>query len=185
MHAWKWEADCPVRSQSVTGNGEMISVVGRRRWGSLCAGRESYRPFSQALQGKGGGIVGGLRVVWRMQGRVGGSSQAGIRQVAVHVQKGRVVLAVADICKQQPYHSSHKGICNVPNTHTFIISSACVEPLWWQKNILLDVLLCVLLSSHQAWLKTREHAPNGEAMNQFHWELPLGQVARPADGSSS
>lgn len=46
-----------------------------------------------------------------MHGRVRGDSQAGIRQVAVHVQEGGVVLAVANVCKQQPDHSSNKSVC--------------------------------------------------------------------------
>lgn len=60
-----------------------------------------------------------------MRGCAGGSSQTGVRQVAVHVQKGRVVLTVADVRKQQPDHSPNKGVCEV--TKTFILRYACVN----------------------------------------------------------
>lgn len=70
----------------------------------------SYWPFSETLQRQTGGIVSGLRLLLG-SGHWVGSSQTGVRQVAVYVEEGRVVLPVADVGKDQPNYSSNKGIC--------------------------------------------------------------------------
>lgn len=101
---------CPLLGQSL-GKGRWAGRFGECLGRSLGGGHQSYWPFGQTLQGKSGGVVGGLQVLGGMRRSVGLSSQTGIRQVAVRVQEWRIVLTVADVGKQQTDDPSDKGVC--------------------------------------------------------------------------
>lgn len=86
--------------------------------------RRSYGPLGEALQRQTGGVVSGLRILLGSGHRVG-SSQGGIRQVAVYVEERGVVLPIADVGKDQADYSSHKGIYGRHDTrvnHLFIMN---------------------------------------------------------------
>lgn len=96
------------------------------------------------------------------------------------MHKGWVVLAVADVRKQQPDHSSNKGVCKARKTHTFEVMDVQVVNFSIRGGGEVTPALrtstpnktsaCVLkcFSEHASWLLSLQVQLKSKVINLFH-----------------